>query len=173
MSAIDPFTMVHNAIWSMLTDWSDFATFVKIGNRVTLTGENRDPIKGTVSTDDLPEARLVPSGGSVTLGITNQENSITKRWDLQISTGDQRVDAVLFPVEWAALCALAKALDILTILAWGPDGEAETVFVTGVQLVKLSEGVSDVDMKRGVKGWSTIVTIEVVMYFDQDKMQPA
>jgi len=173
----NPFTQLYGSIWKMLELWPGFEGLVCVGNRIKFSGENRDPMKKEILTADLPEVRVVPSGGAMNLHVTNKESNIKKSFQIQVSTGDQRVDAVgtelsgedelikvnvgLFPVEWEILRALTTWSETIYKLTW--KGEE---FVKDLSVVGLTEGASQADLNRGIRGWSAVVTIQVDMYFE-------
>lgn len=161
----DPFTQVHEALWSMIENWDALAEMVKVGNRVKMTGTARDPLKEQVSTDDVPELRIVPVNGSMGLDVTNEEYGIKQDWEIQVSTGDQRVDAMLFPIQWEIMRALATWPDVLNALKWN-----NKEFILNMEVSRVSAGVSDRDLNRGIKGWSLLLTCSVSMYFAADDM---
>ena len=161
----DPFSLVHNALWTLLERHKGFTDLVKSGNRIKFTGANRAPIKDPILTADLPEVRVTPVGGASQVQMTSSSTKVIKKWSVQVSTGDQRVDAVMFPVEWEILRALNDYVSTLTALQWN-----SKPFVKLCRVTDISEGVSQQDLNRGIKGWSVVWACEVQMWFDSSDL---
>ncbi len=151
----------------MLEDYSAFTAGVAAGNRVKFTSADRAPAKDEVSSADLPEVRLVPTVGTPHTERTSNSSSVVKRWEVQVSTGDQRLDVAAFPLEWEVLRAMHDWRTRLVTLEW-----AGKKYVKRCQCVESSVGVSNSDLDRGIRGWSTIMVLEVEMWFGHDDLRP-
>ena len=162
----DPFSKVYAAIWDMLESNAEFCRLVKEGNRIKFDGVNRDPIKGQITDSDFPEVRIVPTGGETNLENTSGSGSITKNFDIQVSTGDQRLPYRLFPVEWCILKASLSWWEKIKSLTW-----QDQLFVRDARPVSISEGVSEADLNRGIKGWATVLSFTVEMQFHTATMK--
>ena len=167
--ATDPFTLVHNALWALLEAHQGFVNLVPANNRIKFTGDLRAPIKDQISTADLPEVRIVPTGGEAHLKRTSNSSSVLKRWEIQVSTGDQRVDYTkgVFAVEWEILIALQDWITALKAITW-----TSKPFVVTAKPATVREGVTEADLNRGIKGWSALWACEVEMFFQTSDMAP-
>lgn len=164
----DPFTTLYDALWSMLEAHTGFTDLVKVGNRVKFTGEVRDPVKPEINTADLPEVRLVPLGGDPHLQRTSNGTSVRKRFGIEITTGDKRVDAALFPVEWEIFRAMSNWASVLTALTWN-----SKTYVKLCRPLSMTEGESNPELNRGISGWSLVWACEVELWFTTADMLPA
>lgn len=163
----DPFTQVHDALWELLEDNVGFTELVKEGNRIKFSGDERDPIKTQVQDADLPEVRIVVAGGTPALLNTTSSSKCTKRFQIQVSTGDQRVTAILFPLQWEIFRALSNWPAKLLALTW--EGEQ---FVKRAALFDIAEGVTDADLLRNIKGWATLWLFETELWFKTSAILP-
>ena len=164
----DPFTLVHNKLWDMLEAHSGFTDLVKPGNRIKFSGDARDPLKRQVSSDDLPEVRLVAAGGTPHLQMASNATTVLKRFEVQIATGDKRYDAVMFPLGWAVVRAMSPWLTALRAeIQW--NGKT---FVTLLEVTSVSEGTHDAERKRGIDAWTAVVAIDVTMVFTTADLYP-
>lgn len=178
----DPFSQVERALWTMLEAHEGFTDRVRSGNRVKFSGGNsRSPMKDEVSAADLPEVRIIPAGKVEQLEIDSTACHVAGTWQIQIATGDQRTDeagdlagsdkaygASVFPVQWEILRALQGWRTHIKTLTWS--GET---FVTAFKIGgPTSEGTTDTDLNRGVKGWSSILSVTVFMHFAVSLMEP-
>jgi hypothetical protein len=145
----------------MLEARADFVGLVREGNRIRFdSSSDRSPIKGNVSTADLPEVILTSVGGTLNLIDTSSTSKVTRIYQFIISTGDLRLSEYLLPVEWAIFRAMANWRTELTALEW--NGRR---FVKHLRVTTGSEGESNPELNRGIKGWSALWTIEVDMHF--------
>lgn len=158
----DPYTLVTRRLWQVFDAIPEFSSAVKRGNRISSLGD-RDPIKDEVMDGDLPEARIVPVGNSPIAKATTTSVFDVKTFELQISSGSQALDERHYPLQWAVFRAMAKerrSLDQLKELTWR--GQP---FVIRCQPAAWREGVSEIDLNRGIKGWAGIYAVEVEMSF--------
>lgn len=156
----DPLSMVYSALWSLLEDTGDFSARVKDANRVKYIGKlDRLPEKDEVLTADLPEVRIVATGGIPHQRRTSNSSFLLKRFAIQISTGDRRLDAELFPVEWAVYKALADWPTPLMALLW--EGSPYVKLARPLEITEAPVGTPE----RGVTGWYTVFACEVEMWF--------
>lgn len=157
----DPFSMIYEALWQILEDSPDFSVRVKPGNRVKFIGKlDRLPEKDEILTADLPEVRVIPAGGTPHLQRTSNSSSCLKRFVIQVATGDRRVDASLFPVEWAVYKALTDWTNILTALEWQGN-----TFVNLARPMEITEDIGLINLERGISGWVTVFACEIHMWF--------
>lgn len=166
MPDIDPITLCYDKLVTMLSEHVGFMTLVKKKNLITFSGKNRDPIKSEVSTGDLPEVRVLPRGGVPHIQRTSNSSSMIERFEVQISSGDQRVGAVLFPVKWEVYRALSGWAAALQALLW-----KSKTFVKLARPIDVSDGVAEDDLRRGIEGWASIWSVEIHMWFATTDLQ--
>jgi hypothetical protein len=169
MSA-DPFSPVYIALWQMLEEHKPLAAMVKVGNRIRFAGPDRSPLKAEIQTADLPELRVVPAGGSTLTERTSSSGTCSKRFVIQVATGEQRIDVDLglYRIEWEVLRAMHGWKTRLAALSW--NGHAGYVILC--RLAELTEGVQYQEDNRGIKGWIGLWACEVQMAFATADMQP-
>ncbi len=165
----DPLSLVYDALWDTLEAHRGFRDLVKEGNRVKFTGRNRDPLKEQVSVADLPEVRIVVASTPLDLNATSSTSFVTAVYEVGIATGDQRIDAVLFPVMWEIIRALSQ--EELGARMKSLEWDAAT-FVVTTEVGMASIGTSDVDVNRGIKGWSVVWPVSVKMSFGKAAISP-
>lgn len=158
----DPFSLVYRALWDLAASQESFTSLVSLRSRISFgDNENHTPLKNVIASADLPEVILAPTGGICNLHSTTSSSMITKRFMWLISTGDYRIDAgCLFPVEFALIRAMCNWKSALTSLTW-----AGARFVKRCDMLEVSEGDSDPERNRGLKGWSAMWACEVEMHF--------
>jgi len=162
----DPLSTVYDAVWAVLENHAGFTDLVPVGNRIKLSGTNPDPNKTQVASQDVPEVRIIPAGGACHLLRTSNGSSITKRFSIQVASGDQRVTEVTYPVQWEIYRAFSKSLSTLLELVW-----AGKKFVKTCKLIEVQEGITDTELMRGIKGWTTLVVCEIEMWFSTADLQ--
>jgi len=166
MAETNPFILLYDALWELLESYAGFTDLVRLGNRIKFSGDNRAPVKQEMQSADLPEVRLVCTGGTPHVQRTSGSSSCTKTFSVQIATGDQRYNESLFPVEWAIYKAMARWQSILGALIW--EGES---FVKQCQPVSSRIGLAEFDVARGIKGWTSVWEIEIDMWFSTAILQ--
>lgn len=151
-------------LWSLLESSRDFAAAVPESNRIKFIGTNRDPLKQEVATADLPEVRIAPDiGGGMEAIISTSSAQTTFALSIQVATGDQRVDADgegLHWLKWLIFRALADWPAVLMSLTW-----RGIPFVKNVKIAAVQDGTTDADLKRGIKGWTSVWSVRVDAYF--------
>lgn len=164
----DPISQVYEAIWGLLIANDSFESLVIVGNRIKFNDDdNRSPMKDQVLGSDFPEVRIVPAGGSNHHYNTSTTSMMTRRFAIQVSTGDQRIHEQLYPVEWAIFVALTDWLETLQALRW-----LSKKYIVSLKTLDVSEGISDLDLNRGIQGWSTVWNCEVDMSFSTADLLP-
>ncbi len=157
----DPITKVFDAFWVMLNSHQPFCNLVKAGNQITFMGKDAAPIKGEISDGDLPEVRILPTSAEVQIQRTSNSSTIIMTWEIGVSTGDQRIDCLLFPLTWEIYRALKDWRIELDALTWN-----SKKYVKLVRPLTVAFGVSQTDLNRGIKGWSGLWSGETQMWFD-------
>jgi len=163
----DPFTQVYDALWALLEADENWTALVKPANRIKFSGPNPSPRKDEALSSDFPEVRIAATWLSPQLNADSSNSRVTARFEIQASSGDQRFDAVLFPVLWETLRALHGYRAALMALAW--DGRP---FVLRAQSRDISISIGQPDLKRGYRYWSGVWACEVEMWFPMASMMP-
>jgi len=167
MAATDPFSLVYNALWTLLEAHAEFAALVKVGNRIKFNAAGGDdPIKDKLSSADLPEVRLLCTGTSPHVQHTSGSSSCIKFFEIQVATRSQQYTAELFPVEWEIYRAMSKWATVLSALTWN-----SKTFVKLARPTDGQQGVSTDDVDRGGHGWVSVWGIEVQMWFTTTDLQ--
>jgi hypothetical protein len=83
---VDPFTQVYNALWDLLTADAGFTALVKQNNRISLQGDNADPVRTNVQDNDTPEVIIRPTGGPANLTKTNTSAEIIEEYEVMVAT---------------------------------------------------------------------------------------
>jgi len=180
LNEIDPFSQVFNALWQLIDNCKPLNGYtippgapganavvpalVMPGNKIKFNlPTDRDPIKNSAQDADYPELLLVPTG-VIETNLTNSSctTKVSRQYSWWLTTGDFRTNYRLFPVQWAVVCAMADFSTVLSPLTY--DGE---LFVKRVQVGSAVEGVNDQRLNRNIRGWSSIWSCTVDMYFKQ------
>lgn len=160
MPISNPFELVYDAIWGLVDNHKGLSDLIRFENRVNFNNpRNRDPVKTQVAARDLPELRLIATGATYATETTSCSTKVTQQFQWGIATGDKRFEQV-FQVNWELLRAMMKWRETLQALLWN-----NKRFVFHVSPIEHSVGVTDVDLNRGIKGWSALWTGEVQMFF--------
>ena len=150
----EPLTQVYEALWSLLNASSEFSRLVKLQNRIAFTAA------------DLPEVRLIPTELTLHQGRTSSSTSVELTFELQVATGDQRLDVELFPLAWAIIKATSNWQATMAALTW-----QSVAFVVQTLLSEAQIGVSQADLNRGIKGWSSIWKWTALTWFTTTDLQ--
>jgi hypothetical protein len=156
----DPFTKVYDALWDMLETNTHFTDQVKVGNRLTFTGESRDPVKPDIQAADLPEVGILPTTGKPHLERTSSSSTFDAYYDAIVLSGDRRLNVKVYPVCWALFRAMKDwHTELKTNITWNDRAFVHLARPSGFQL-----GLSDA-ASRGMGGWVARWTYEVQMHF--------
>ena len=159
MSDVDPLTQVYIGLFDTIFSRDFVQEKVRPSNRIQLTGKLREPFRREVSTADLPELRIVPIGSIPHMLRTSGSSSIVEKYSIQISTGSKLVD-ILYPLKFEIYRALCDWQTIIKILTW-----KDQEFVKRISVSSINEGVTEMDLNRGIDGWASLWTVEVEMFF--------
>jgi hypothetical protein len=152
---INPLTKIYLAIWELLNASPEFAEAVRVGNQVSYMREdNRDPLKQSVATADLPEVALVQNGIDCNLFNTSSGTKFVVEYALIINTGDFRLGETTSLLNWVAVCQFAKWKDYLAALTW----KGKT-FLKVCRLLNAKTGQSDPNRNRQINGFTTVWVI--------------
>jgi len=167
--AENPFTLVYNALWNCLLAHPKFIADVREGNRISFIHDaNRDPLKQAVQSADLPEVILDSQQVTAQMYYSSTGSKIIRNYAFLVSTGDFRIQKILYQVEWEIFCAMHGWTSILTALKWPiattlPDNRPS--FVKRCDIVSANDGQFDNQRNRNINGWSAIWACEVEMHF--------
>ena len=157
----DPYTEVLRALWNVLEASAEFVTVVPPGNRIKFMGANRDPIKDTISDADVPEVRIIEVSSQPHPHRTSNAHTDLVTYEIQCSSGDQRLDAVHNALKWIVYKAMADIEQrLLKLVNW-----------KGQQICRLARpvttraGQTSGDLERGIIGWSALWAVEVELWF--------
>lgn len=154
---MNPFTIVYNALWQLAEDDPGLKALIAERNRIHFVRDKK-AIKQNISDNDIPELILAPSGGSSNLQNTSTTSKIERRFDWLLSTGDYDAK-LIFDVQWSLFRAMLRWNTLS--LKW-----KDKTFAKLIKLIDISEGESDPNRNRGIKGWSCLWAVSVEMHFD-------
>ena len=164
MATTNPITQVYEAIWTLLLARSDVADNVKAGNRIDLTGDNRDPLKQSGGMGaDLPEIMVTSRSIGLWDHRTSGNTTFTKEFAIRVKTdsqllADPNYEATgLFDLEFAIIRAMTNWVDTMTALTWNDK--------TFVQRCELRDGEESIADDRAYKGWQVLWRGEVEFWF--------
>lgn len=156
----NPFSIVYDALWGLVSNHKPLAELVHIENRIRFDDKrDRSPLKDEISERDLPELRLISQGASLQLERTTNTTTLVQTYQFGVSTGEQRFDS-LYDVNWELIRALSKWQTEIMELTWN-----SKPFILRLNPTDFATGVVDVDLNRGIKGWSSLWTVLVEMHF--------
>jgi len=165
----DPFTEIHNAIWSTLEASTDFTDLVPAANRIKLTSK-RQSMDGLPRHAHEPMVTVYPDNGRSEI-ICSSATTIKEVWLFDVWVGDDRVTADYFPVKWAIFRAMAAAsLPSSTLRSALTFSDANVIM----------QEFTNFDDKHGlftpagtIKGWRTMWAYEVTMQFKTASLAPS
>jgi hypothetical protein len=165
----DPFSKIYDALWATLDANAEFVGRVRPQNEIRYAGAARNPEKEDVQPADLPEVRIVAAGWQQNLYATSDATSVVRRWQIQVRTGDRRLEVQVYPVEFEILRAFAAWDTVaggLKGLTWnGQDLRCVPVFRTG--------GDEALDPRATtIAGWTAVLTVSVEMWFSTAGLKP-
>ncbi len=170
--ASNPLTMVYDGLWTMLTRHLPLAALVASGNRIKFSGEAANPDKPEVLSSDLPYLRLVCPGLSAHIQQTSSSGMLTARFEIQVATGEQGLDASkgLLAVVWEVFRAMHGWQAVLVALTW--NSKAFVHLARPVDATSLMTTTNAESPSKGIKGWSCIWAAEVQMHFSTPDLEP-
>lgn len=157
----NPFTLVYDALWALVEAHPSFTEMVKAGNRIKYNiPDDRDPLKASILTGDLPEVVLVGRTTSGNVMNTSNTSMVTRSYEFLVSTGDFRYTELLAQIEWQLFTATTGWREKLAALEW-----KNKRFVKRVNMTGSTMGASDPERNRKIRGWSCAWGVEVEMHF--------
>lgn len=169
MKITDPFTMIYTTLWDLINANDRLMELIRLRNRIDYSGDYRNPEKDTLSSADLPELRLVPSGGAAHLRRTTHSTSITRRFAFQLHSGSRRLHKMLFPIEWELFCCLAQWPEYIGKLLW--NGEKFAVRMSTIDITEEMFRPTPEGGGSQLGGWLTVWVGEIECFFPTDKMR--
>lgn len=157
-SPANPFTLVYDALWAC-TDRHPTLAALKSGNKVKFNQDSQAPLKDVIQDADLPELILRSDGLQVALYDTSSTSKFVRKYTWVLSTGSYRIDERLYQIEWAIAVAMLAWPTVLGALTWQGNH-----FVKRVEVTQASEGESDSQRNRGIKGFSALWSCDVHMH---------
>lgn len=163
MAERDPYSKTLDVLWAALHAKPEWTALVKPANEIAFMGEMRSPIKENAQTSDYPMAafRITSSLANSVADSATRTDLVT--FQLVLSSGDQRLDAIYLPLRWAAFLALAP---VATTEAM----KLSHYFVKRCRLMGAQDGKVDPEIGGPVKGWSGLWNVEVLMAFSASSM---
>lgn len=160
----DPFSQVMFSLWQMLEASDEFTALVKPGNRVKFyePPNHKDQLKAA----DVPEVRIVADELDPHLFRTSNGSSFKRVYRIDVYTGDYRVTAQAFPVEWAIIRSFAAIHN--TLRESYPSGDP----IEAVKKIKPVTGEAPgADASGRSSGWHTTLAVEVELWYRTATLQ--
>lgn len=157
----NPFTLTYTGIAKLLLSNQHLVRLVETGSLIRFDkGKVNDPLKPLIGAADLPELILISDGMSMNLHATSSSSKVMKTYSLLVATGSKRINELLNQIQWEVLVALANWKNVLSPLQW-----RGVAFIKLMNVLSVTEGLSDPERNRGIEGWSSIWSCEVEMHF--------
>jgi hypothetical protein len=150
MAEDNPLKQVHDALWQLLEDRTEFTDLVPVGNRIKAVPAVRSPDKEAMAPQDFPQVRIIVVGIEPKLWVSSNSSTLHVAWEIQITT-DQQEFSYVYAVTWAVFMALHDWPSTLQALTWN-----DKVFVTKCVPGEATLGQSEAMLEAGVRGWSTL-----------------
>lgn len=155
--AANPFTLVYDELWSMVTRNKNLDKWLKPNNKIDfqkwLGG------KDEISAADLPELTLLVDSTFGNLQSSSNTTSVTKIYSWILVTGDYRIDDIYNQITWELFRSMVDWDKQLCALSW----ENSTGFVVNTQFLTSAEGTAFADLNRQIQGWACSWPIQVEM----------
>lgn len=154
----NPLSLVYNEFWRLLLTETDLTGLIDSGNLVKFN--KRNVLKGNLSTGDVPELRVIVTGGDAR-PRTSSGRGWTETYEIGLLTGSNELADVFFPLRWA----LIKAVHKVEVGLKNLDLSAYSGAVYSVSTQPVRDGVSEADLARGIAGWMTYWSVDIAMTF--------
>lgn len=164
----DPYTLVHDGLWAVLEDNTDFTTLVPELNRIKFSGTNRSPIKDKITTADTPDVRISMKMLTIRESGTSNGEFDRVQFNIELATGDQRLTARAFPIVWAIRQALFAGDDILNAIEFN----AKTSWILCAEPGNVDFGIANDAENRGIVGWAAVASVEFQLFFSKTDLTP-
>lgn len=159
MGADNPFTRVHNGMWSLLEADDDFNRLIKEGNKVRYDQQydRGSGIKPTVITADMPEIAIIQTRLQINTPHTSSTTKFNSTFSIIVNSGDFRLNEVGHDINWVLLCRIAQWKTALGDITWKNEHFVKSVKpISDVQI-----GHSDPEHNRRINGWITVWAVEI------------
>lgn len=154
----DPFTLLHDALFGIVKQSNAVQLAVSNYNKNVISGnEKRLPRQDSVQASDLPEIFMSTAGFDGQVMFSSSTIDMKRSFEFRVSSGDQRPNNRLYPVEFALLCALTDANfgQVLRQLTW-----YDQRFVVDAELQNVEEGTDYVEDSRGIRGYVALFSVD-------------
>lgn len=156
----NPFRMLYDLLWQILEDSADFCELVKPGNRIKFTGNVSSFVKDQMGQADLPEVRILHSGGETKYFIAQGIHQCVRNLVLQMTTGDLRITSIPSDLEWIIFLALGQWPQRAGALTWKDETFVKELHINGSQT-----GIVQDHLGPGNRGWTTVWQCSVTCRF--------
>jgi len=149
----DPFTKVYDALWLLAERNVGLTNVIKLGNR-----EKYDKwigMKDSTSQADLPELALIMDGGAYNFNYSSSHSRLLRTYSWAITTGNFIVEDYNCIV-WELCRAMVEWDTYVCGITW-----QEAQVVHQASQGEFTEGTMRVSQSRGIRGWSSIWSLEV------------
>lgn len=155
----DPFNNLYTQISTKLAAFTPVTDLISSGNIIDFN-ERRKPTKSGITTADLPELMFYMSAVRGNIHASSSDVYLTTVWQFTVSTGTFYVttaQALMFYIIQFA----TNWKDQLRPVTW----ESKT-FVKDVRLVNQDLGVSNPELNRNIRGWASVIQLEIDVALD-------
>ena len=154
----DPISQTYEMLMTMALANPTISQLVRVKNRILFTSTSRVmlPVKDEISEGDIPELRIVPTGGTPKVGRDSDSTSWLQEYEMQIATGSTDVEALMFPLSFALLAAWVDWHPKFATLTWQGHPFVHTAIAT-----KARQGLAIENENRGIRGWATVWAVQV------------
>ena len=157
--------LVHKAIWSALEASGDFTNLVPANNRIKHVVTNHYPdIRNVPTKAHTPFVRVVEHSLTPMLQTSSDSSECTARYEIEVKTGDQ--SGIMFlDLASVILRAWSKWETYLKTQTW-----KSKTFVHNAQPRQVVF-TFDEKSNRGMLGWATVWSFDVLMHFTTSDLQ--
>ena len=162
MASVDPYTQTYEYLWGLVLNSPDFTDSVRVGNRMNLAGDMRNPFKDVVRAADLPQVTLLPTDGTGNIGSNSNETMIMQNYTFGIDTGDLRLNQAgfLFPLKFAIIRALSSWCLTRGNLEW--EG---VKFLDDLNIPTSTDTITEIAAEgTNITSWESVLTVTTIMH---------
>lgn len=165
----NPFTQVHNALWTMVERNPEIEKLVKVGNRIQLNKDN--DYKLQIAQNDTPELLLLPMGGVGNIRCSSSTTEFIRKYTWVITSGRLAISPIYDPLSWELFRSLVDWDLEGTLMGLRWPEEATCSFVMRATAIEVTEGLQRDMEERGINGWTGIWSVDVQMRFSTADMR--
>lgn len=156
---LDPFSQVYKNFCDILESDPALTKIVNAANFIRHDTVSQEPVPDNVQAGDLPQIRIIAADIAGPTNLTCNLARVIQAFEIQVTTGDNRLSNKLYPLKWALFRVL---LDMEHKLA--------LPFVNKVDASSPSiSSDDDAELNRGLEGWSTVYRVEITQHHSRDK----